>query len=82
MHVKIVKSRISTNLELRRKDLIQYCRLVAGPIMVEISVTDGGEGICVDPGETGAILEAGGVGGPGPLGGGKDRQLVSDSGGG
>jgi hypothetical protein len=35
------------------------------------SVTDGVEGMCVDPGETGAILEAGGVGGPGLPEGGK-----------
>ncbi len=40
---------------------------------------DGVEGMCVDPGEKGAILEAGG---PGPPGGGKGRQLASDSGGG
>jgi hypothetical protein len=36
----------------------------------------------VDPGEMGAISEAGGVGGPGPPGGGKGEQLASDSGGG
>ncbi len=36
----------------------------------------------VDPGEMGAILEAGGVGGPGLSEGGKDGQLASDSGGG
>jgi hypothetical protein len=47
-----------------------------------VTVTDGVEGVCVDPGETGAILEAGGVGGPGPPGGGKGGQLASDSGGG
>jgi hypothetical protein len=41
------------------------------------SVTDGAEGVCVDPGEKGAILEAGE---PGPPGGGKGRQLTSDSG--
>jgi hypothetical protein len=34
--------------------------------------------VCVDSGEKGAILEAGG---PGPLGGGKGWQLASDSGG-
>jgi hypothetical protein len=44
-----------------------------------IHVTDGAEGVCVDPGEMGAILKAGG---PGPPGGGKGGQLVSDSGGG
>ncbi len=42
------------------------------------TVTDGGEGVCVDPGEKGAILEAGG---PGLLGGGKNWQLAPDSGG-
>jgi hypothetical protein len=41
-------------------------------------VTDSGEGVCVDPGERGAILEAGG---PSPPGGGKGWQLASDSGG-
>jgi hypothetical protein len=43
-----------------------------------ITVTDSGEGVCVDPKEKGAILEAGG---PGPPGGGKGWQLASDSGG-
>jgi hypothetical protein len=43
------------------------------------SVTDSAEGVCVDPGESGAILE---VGGPGPPGAGKGGQLASDSGGG
>ncbi len=47
-----------------------------------VTVTDGVEGVCLDPGETGAILEAGVVWGPGPPGGGKGRQLASDSGGG
>jgi hypothetical protein len=42
------------------------------------SVTDSKEGVCVDPGEKGAILEAGG---PGPPGGGKGWQLASESGG-
>jgi hypothetical protein len=45
------------------------------------SVTDGVEGMCVDPGEMEAILEAEGARGPGPPGGGKGRQLASDSGG-
>jgi hypothetical protein len=45
-------------------------------------VMDGVEGMCVDPGEREAILEAGGVRGPGPPGGGKGGQLASDSGGG
>jgi hypothetical protein len=44
-----------------------------------ITVTDGAEGVCVDPGEMGAILEAGG---PGLPRGGKGGQLASDSGGG
>ncbi len=43
-----------------------------------LSVTDCMEGVCVDPGEKGGILEAGG---PGPPGGGKGGQLASDSGG-
>jgi hypothetical protein len=50
--------------------------------LCKVSVTDGVEEVCVDPGEMGAILEARGVGGPGPPGGGKDGQLASDSGGG
>jgi hypothetical protein len=44
-------------------------------------VTDGGRGECLDPGENGAILDAGGVEKPGPPGGGKNGQLASDSGG-
>jgi hypothetical protein len=40
---------------------------------------DGGEGLCVNPGEKGAIFE---TGGPGPPGEGKGGQLASDSGGG
>ncbi len=47
-----------------------------------VNVTDGVGEVCVDPGEMGAILEAVGVGGPGPPGGGKDGQLAPDSGGG
>jgi hypothetical protein len=46
------------------------------------SVTDSVEEVCVDPGEMKAILEAAGVGGPGPPGGGREGQLASDSGGG
>jgi hypothetical protein len=42
------------------------------------SVTDSKEGVCVDPGEKRAILEAGG---PGPPGGVKGWQLASESGG-
>ncbi len=45
-------------------------------------VTDNVEGMCVDPGEREAILEAGGVRGPSLPGGGKGGQLASDSGGG
>jgi hypothetical protein len=48
-------------------------------VQVGTSVTDSAEGVCVDPGEMGAVLEAGG---PGPPGGGKGGQLASDSGGG
>jgi hypothetical protein len=36
----------------------------------------------MDPGENGAILDAGGVEGPDPPGGGKNGQLASDSEGG
>ncbi len=39
-------------------------------------VADSGEGVCVDPGERGAILETGGTG---PLERGKGRQLAPDS---
>jgi hypothetical protein len=44
-------------------------------------VTDGEKGVCLDPGEMGAILEAGEARGPGPPGEGKNEQLASDSGG-
>ncbi len=37
---------------------------------------------CLDPGENGAILDAGGGGGPGPPGRGENGQLASDSEGG
>jgi hypothetical protein len=47
-----------------------------------LSVTDGEGGECMDPGENGAILDAGGVGGPGPPVGEKNGQLALDSGGG
>jgi hypothetical protein len=43
---------------------------------------DGVKRVSVDPGEMGAILEAGGVRGRGLPGGGKGKQMVSDSGGG
>ncbi len=46
------------------------------------TVTDGEREECLDPGENGAILDAGGCGGPGPPGGGNNGQLASDSGGG
>jgi hypothetical protein len=49
---------------------------------LNIPVMDAVEEMCVDPGEREAILEAGGVRGPGPPGGGKGGQLASDSGGG
>jgi hypothetical protein len=42
------------------------------------SVADSGEGVCVDPGEKGAILETGGFG-PSEMG--KGQQLAPDSGG-
>ncbi len=44
-----------------------------------IFVTDGEEGVCVDPGEREAIL---GMGGPSPPEKGKGQQLAPDSGGG
>ncbi len=47
-----------------------------------IYMYNGVEEMCVDPGEIKAILEAGGVRGPGPPEGGKGGQLASDSGGG
>ncbi len=49
---------------------------------LDVGVTDGEKEECMDPGEKGAILETGGVEGPGPPGGGKDGQSASDSGGG
>jgi hypothetical protein len=58
---------------------VQYFLKTLSRYYIEfISVTDGGEGVCVDPGEKGAIL---GAGGPGPPGGGKGWQLAPDSGG-
>jgi hypothetical protein len=50
-------------------------------VRIIIIVTDGVEGMCVDPGKMGAILEARVVGGPGLPGGGQGGQLASDSGG-
>ncbi len=55
-----------------------FIRITAFDIDMVGSVTDSKEGVCVDPGEKGAILEAGG---PGPPGGRKGWQLSSDSGG-
>jgi hypothetical protein len=48
----------------------------------EVTVTDKGTKMCVDPGGNGAILNARGGGGPGPPGGEENGQLASDSGGG
>jgi hypothetical protein len=48
----------------------------------QIIVTDGERGESMDPGENGAILDAGGDEGLGPPGRGKSGQLASDSGGG
>jgi hypothetical protein len=45
-------------------------------------VTDRMEGMCVDLGEMGTTLQAGGVGGLGPPEGEKGGQLASDNGGG
>ncbi len=47
---------------------------------ITVPVTDMGAKMCVDPGGNGAILNVGGVGGPGPPGGGRSEQLVLDSG--
>ncbi len=47
-------------------------------ICCRILVTDNEGGVCVDPGERGAILENGG---PGPPERGKGWQLAPDSGG-
>jgi hypothetical protein len=49
----------------RRKECMEQGRLDVA------SVTDGEKGECVDPGENGAILGAGGDEGPGPPGRGK-----------
>jgi hypothetical protein len=46
-------------------------------VPVGVPVTNGVGEMCVDPGGREAILEAGGVRGPGPPGGGKGRQLAS-----
>jgi hypothetical protein len=53
-----------------------------GRPLFRVDVTDGEREECVDPGENGAILDAGGGGGPGPPVRGKNGQLASDSGGG
>ncbi len=53
-----------------------YRNIANSKFFLVIPVTDSGEGACVDPGEKGAIL---GAGGPGPPGGGKGWQLASDS---
>jgi hypothetical protein len=50
--------------------------------MMYILVTDRETKKCVDPGDNGAILDAGGGGGgggPGPPGGGENGELASDS---
>jgi hypothetical protein len=69
---------------LEKPTVVSLCRLCSNYFFVnKIVVTDGVEGVCVDPGEREAILEAGGVRGPSlPGGGGKGGQLASDSGGG
>jgi hypothetical protein len=62
--------------------LLRRQQLITEAAISSITVTDGVEGVCADPGEMGAILEVGEGGGPGPLGGGKGGQLALDSGGG
>jgi hypothetical protein len=43
------------------------------------NVTDMGTQMCLDPGGNGAIMNAGGEGGPGPPGGGRSEQLILGS---
>jgi hypothetical protein len=64
------------------QNFLSYCSVgdVTKVYSVDL-VTDGMEGMCVDPGEMEADLQAGGVRGPSPPGGGKGGQLASDSGG-
>jgi hypothetical protein len=68
----------------RKSDKIRFINsnVFSIHLLYIILVTDGVEGMCVDPGEMEAILKAGGVRWPGLLGGGKGGQLASDSGGG
>jgi hypothetical protein len=56
--------------------------MLDAPFSDVVIVIDGVEEVCVDPMEMEAILEVGGVRGPGPPGRGKGGQLASDSGGG
>ncbi len=53
-----------------------------GPGLLVDTVTDGEVEECVDPGGNEAILNVGEGWGPCPPGGGGNRQLASDSGGG
>ncbi len=59
-------------------DILIYMECVSFVVLV----TDKGTKVCADPKGKGAILDAGGEGGPGPPGGGGSEQLVSDSRGG
>ncbi len=54
----------------------QHLKCTGAQIRPMITVTDSKGEVCVDPGEKGAILEAGG---PSPPEEGKDWQLASDS---
>ncbi len=62
--------------------MLSPSKMIPPNIYCNFIVTDSVGEMCVDPGEMGAILEAGGVGGPGLPGGGKGEQLALDSGGG
>jgi hypothetical protein len=59
---------------VQNKESIKFMNILCDMLVV----ADSGGGVCVDPGEKGAILE---TGGPGPPEKGKGRQLSPDSGG-
>jgi hypothetical protein len=71
-----LRKRKDTHGKLFTKNMLWFYGLQA---MVDISVTDGRERVCADPGKRDAIL---GTGGPTPPGKGEGQQLVPDSGGG
>ncbi len=79
---KVNASKYSNNLIDQIDILFSFTMKTFANFCLHMTVTEGVERVCVDPGERGTILEAGGVGGPGPPGEGKGGQLASDSGGG